>query len=66
MNTHTSQQNAANHNDRLRTKAWILQWWDAFGTPHQSAPITDRGQAETALTHMDIQQEAQLTLIYIN
>lgn len=50
----------------MRTQAWILQWWDAFGTPHESAPITDRDEAETALAHMDIRQEARLVLVYIN
>lgn len=50
----------------MKTQAWILQWWDSRGQPHESAPITDRNEAETALDHMDIRQEAQLVLVYIN
>ena len=50
----------------MRTQAWIVQWWDSRGQPHESAPITDRGEAEATLASMDIRQEAQMVLVYIN
>lgn len=50
----------------MRTQAWILQWWDSRGTPHESEPFTDRDEAEQALAYMDVRQEARLVLAYIN
>ena len=50
----------------MTTQAWIVQWWDSRGQPHESAPIEDREEAEATLASMDITQEAQMVLVYIN
>jgi hypothetical protein len=50
----------------MSTQAWIVQWWDNRGQAHSTAPIEDRDEAEATLAAMDIRQEAQLVLVYIN
>jgi hypothetical protein len=50
----------------MKTQAWIVQWWDSRGQAHSTAPIEDRDEAEATLASMDIRQEAQMVLVYIN
>lgn len=50
----------------MSTQAWIVQWWDAKGNEHSTTPIEDRDEAEDILASMDITQEAQMVLVYIN
>jgi hypothetical protein len=49
----------------MRTQAWIVQWWDSRGQAHSTPPM-DRDEAESTLASMDIRQEAQMVLVYIN
>lgn len=50
---------------QMRTQAWIVQWWDSRGQAHSTPPM-DRDEAESTLASMDIRQEAQMVLVYIN